>query len=197
MIRTHINHRHVLILVALIESPLFEPILPTHQLQDQVISPIPVLDSLISPFKPSSTCQFCQGFLIGYHGFGYKDDDQERYLISPWSSAIAATAPLLMSMYSGSALVNDLSLGRMWDGWVEKCEYMCVHLCIPTVILSCTVIYCYVLLYILPYLDIRLYTYFHSFTYIYCFIYIYTHEDLHVHGLYMKLNFTSTYMFSP
>eukprot|EP00435_Cladocopium_sp_Y103_P045823 s452_g13.t1 len=93
-------------------------------------------DHLLYAWRGISSFFLC--FLIGYHGFGYKDNDQERYLIRPWSSAIAATAPLLMSMYSGSALVNDLSLGRtnriqglmlgnvlarLLGGFVDSCDW--------------------------------------------------------------------------
>lgn len=88
-------------------------------------------DHLLYAWRGISSFFLC--FLIGYHGFGYKDDDQERYLISPWSSAIAATAPLLMSMYSGSALVNDLNriqglmlgnvLARLLGGFVDSCDW--------------------------------------------------------------------------
>eukprot|EP00438_Fugacium_kawagutii_P034887 Skav224133 [mRNA] locus=scaffold462:54062:63863:- [translate_table: standard] len=63
-------------------------------------------------------------FLIGYFGWGE--------LIPPKSPAIAATAPLLLSMYSGSALVNDLNLirpqclevfARLLGGFLDSCEW--------------------------------------------------------------------------
>lgn len=63
-------------------------------------------------------------FLIGYFGFGK--------FIPPRQPAIAATAPLLLSMYVGSALVNDLNriqglmlgnvLARLLRGFVDSCN---------------------------------------------------------------------------
>eukprot|EP00434_Breviolum_minutum_P000571 symbB.v1.2.000496.t3/scaffold11.1/size528188/45 len=64
-------------------------------------------------------------FTIGFFGFGE--------FISPRSAGIAATAPLLLSMYSGSALVNDLNriqglmlgnvLVRLLGGFVDSCDW--------------------------------------------------------------------------
>ena len=63
-------------------------------------------------------------FTLGYSGF--------REIVPEHSSAIAATAPLLLSMYVGSALVNDLNriqglmignvISRILRGLVDSCD---------------------------------------------------------------------------
>ena len=218
MIQTHINNRHVLILVALVESPYSSLFLSTYQLKDQVISPIPVLDSLISTFNRST--QFNLSILPRFLDW------------IPWlriqgrRPGTIPHQPLVLGDRGDSTAVDvhvlRLCIGQWLEPWtnvgwlgrevwiyINVCVCACVHICIPTVIycyiLLYTFIYCYMLLYTVIYCYILLYTAISRYTFIYLFrqlyiyivLYIYTHEDLHVHGLYMKHNFTSTYMFSP
>jgi len=63
-------------------------------------------------------------FMLGYFGF--------KQIVPPYSSGIAATAPLLLSMYVGSALVNDLNriqglmignvIARILRGLIDDCD---------------------------------------------------------------------------
>ncbi|CAK9085814.1 Uncharacterized protein SCF082_LOCUS40629 [Durusdinium trenchii] len=78
-------------------------------------------DHLLYAWRGITSYFLC--FVIGYFGFGE--------FIKPRQSAIAATAPLLLSMYRGSALVNDLNriqglmlgnvLARLLRGFVDSC----------------------------------------------------------------------------
>ena len=63
-------------------------------------------------------------FMLGYFGF--------KEIVPPYSSGIAGTAPLLFSMYVGSALVNDLNriqglmignvISRILRGLIDDCD---------------------------------------------------------------------------
>ena len=80
-------------------------------------------DHVLYAWRGISSYFIC--FTIGFFGFGE--------FISPRSAGIAATAPLLLSMYSGSALVNDLNriqglmlgnvLVRLLGGFVDSCDW--------------------------------------------------------------------------
>lgn len=79
-------------------------------------------DHLLYALRGISSYFLC--FSIGYFGFGE--------FIPARESSIAATAPLLLSMYVGSALVNDLNriqglmlgnvLARLLGGFVDSCN---------------------------------------------------------------------------
>ena len=188
MIQTHINNRHVLILVALVESPYSSLFLSTYQLKDQVISPIPVLDSLISTFNRST--QFNLSILPRFLDW------------IPWlriqgrRPGTIPHQPLVLGDRGDSTAVDvhvlRLCIGQWLEPWtnvgwlgrevwiyINVCVCACVHICIPTVIycyiLLYTFIYCYMLLYTVIYCYILLYTAISRYTFIYLFrqLYIY------------------------